>query len=180
MEKKIIFDNFILRKPKIKDAQFLFKNYSSNIDIAYYTSWKVHIKKYETKNFLKMTIKKWDEKKELNYVIEKKQNKEILGLIKILFLNKYKVQLGYALIKKHWNKGIMTKVLKTVINYLFIKKNVKKIVAFCDIENKASEKVMKKSGMKFVKILKNYIIHPNISTKNKRDCLLYEINYVRK
>lgn len=69
----------------------------------------------------------------------------------------------------------MTKILKFMISFLFNKTKVKEIKAFCDVENIASQKVMIKSGMKFNKILKDYIIHPNISKTEKRNCLLYKI-----
>lgn len=171
--KKIIIDKFILRKPKISDSKELFLNYASDINVAYYTTWQPHKSIQETKNFLRYILEKWKKNEEFNFIIEKDNN--ILGLFKIVFLNKNKAQIGYALGKKYWGKGYMTMILKEMINYLFSQKNIKEIQAFCDVDNIASKKVMIKSGMKFVKLLKNFIIHPNISEDIKRNCLLFKI-----
>ncbi|GAB4219299.1 MAG: GNAT family protein [Candidatus Microgenomates bacterium] len=173
--KKIKIEKFLLRKPKLSDSKELFLNYASDIDVAYFTTWKPHKDENETRIFLKKIIELWNLGKEYNFIIEEKNENKPIGLFKILFKQNDIVQVGYALSKNYWGKGYMTKILKFMISFLFNKNNIAEIQAFCDIENIASQKVLIKSGMKFEKILKNYIIHPNISKTEKRDCMLFKI-----
>lgn len=175
LSKKILIDNLLLRKPKISDYKELFLNYASDIDVAYFTTWTPHKNEQETKLFIKKIIQLWNLGKEYNFIIAEKNLDKPIGLFKVLFKTKDIAQVGYALSKKYWGKGYMTKILKFMISFLFEKLKVKEIQAFCDIDNKASQKVMIKSGMKFSKILKNYITHPNISKTQKRDCLFFNI-----
>lgn len=175
LPKKIIIKNFLLRKPKLSDSKKVFLEYASDINVAFYTTWEPHKNENETKIFLKKILEKWNMNKEFNFIIEKKENNNFIGFLKIKFIKRNKIQVGYAIAKKNWGKGYMTEILKEIINFLFKNKFADEIQAFCDIENKASEKVLIKSGMKFLKLLKKHIIHPNISKIKKRDCLLYKI-----
>ncbi len=173
--KQILIDNFLLRKPKLSDSKELFLNYASDKDVAYFTTWTPHKNEKETKIFLKKIIGLWNQNKEYNYVIVKKDLNKLIGFFKVLLKKEGIAQVGYALSKAYWGKGYMTKILKYMISFLFKKLKIKEIQAFCDIKNEASKKVMIKLGMKFEKILKDYIIHPNISKTEKRDCLLFRI-----
>ena len=44
--------------------------------------------------------------------------------------------------------------------------------ATCDCENKASARVLEKAGLRFERVLKEYIVHPNIS-EDPRDSLMF-------
>jgi ribosomal-protein-alanine N-acetyltransferase len=80
--------------------------------------------------------------------------------------------MGYCLAKKYWNLGIMTESLKAAIDYLFSQTYIKRIESWHFIENKASGKVMKKSGMKF-KFVKEKVDNDNDGVL--RDIAIYEI-----
>ncbi|MFZ5376619.1 MAG: GNAT family N-acetyltransferase [Patescibacteria group bacterium] len=165
-------DRLIYTKPQVDDAIEIFNSYSHDPDVTKYTTWKPHKSVKETSEFLEMIIKKWEQNLEFNYVIRIKQSKKLIGMIKIS-ANKNGKNIGYVVARNQWNKGYATEATKAVIEMLF-GFGINIIQSFCDIENKASEKVMKKSGLRRKKILKKFIIHPNLSLE-KRDCLLYEI-----
>jgi ribosomal-protein-alanine N-acetyltransferase len=58
-------------------------------------------------------------------------------------------ELGYSLSREYWGKGIMTRLIKTVMSVSFKELKLHKIFARCNPENKGSEKVMKNVGMKY-------------------------------
>jgi ribosomal-protein-alanine N-acetyltransferase len=56
--------------------------------------------------------------------------------------------MGYFLLKPYWGKGYATEVAQMMIEYCFTTLKLHKVTAGCDVENTASEGVMKKCGMK--------------------------------
>lgn len=57
------------------------------------------------------------------------------------------MDLGYFIKEVYWGKGIITEASKAVISYAFNNLNTIKIEAGCVIDNRGSERVMKKLGM---------------------------------
>lgn len=161
------------RKPDIVDAHTLFITYTQDLEVTKFTTWKPHVSIEETQSFIKICIEKWDKKEEFNYIIESKENKQLIGMIKIK-TDRSKASVGYVIARKYWNNGYATESVLTMLDTLFALKDITEVRSFCDVQNKASSKVMAKASMNFVKILPDYIIHPNLSS-DKRDCLLYSI-----
>jgi ribosomal-protein-alanine N-acetyltransferase len=60
-----------------------------------------------------------------------------------------RAEIGYALSRKFWNRGLMTEALREVIKFGFEIMRLNRIEARCFLTNHASEKVMQKVGMKF-------------------------------
>lgn len=172
-EKTISSNRIVLRKPTLADAEILFKKYTSDPEVTKYSTWEPHNSVADTENFLKMCLEKWNEGSEFNFIIEEKETSEILGMFKIK-PNGTIANVGYVIERNEWNKGYATEVVQAAIDFLFQNTELTAIQSFCDIENTASEKVMIKSGMKFLNKLPAHVFHPNISSE-KRDCVLYEI-----
>lgn len=63
-------------------------------------------------------------------------------------LNYY--DLGYRLRKEYWGKGIATETAIESIRYGFTKMNLKEIGAAANIHHVASNKILKKVGLKFI------------------------------
>lgn len=74
-------------------------------------------------------------------------------------------EIGYLLQKKFWGKGYATRIVKVLLTWA--KANIKKdkIIAYTPIEHIASQKVMEKAGMTFVKQ----------AHLRGTDCVVYEI-----
>ncbi len=58
--------------------------------------------------------------------------------------------LGYRLIKKYWGNGIATETAVESLKYGFEKLDLKEIGAAADINHLASNKILKKIGLKFI------------------------------
>lgn len=169
----IYSDRLQFRKPKASDAPVLFAAYTQDSEVTKFTTWKPHISVDETTSFINMCIKKWDKKEEFNYIIEFKKNKQPIGMLKIK-IDKNKANIGYVIARAYWNQGYATESMLAALDAIFTLGHITEIQSFCDTQNRASARVMVKAGMSFVKVLPNYIIHPNLSD-SKRDCLLYSV-----
>ena len=55
--------------------------------------------------------------------------------------------LGYFLLQPYWGKGYATEAAHLLLRYCFTDLKLHKVTASCDMENRASEKVMIKCGM---------------------------------
>jgi [ribosomal protein S5]-alanine N-acetyltransferase len=173
LEEKYETGRLILRKPKFEDHIGIYNNWAQDKDVTKYLEWVPHNSIDTTKEFINICIKQWNDKRIFPFIICIKETGEIAGMIDFRF-DAFKINFGYVLAKKHWNKGYMTEALNFFINELMKLPDIFRIWAICDVDNKGSEKVMKKSGMVFEGILHRNIIHPNISLE-PRDSKLYAI-----
>lgn len=170
---RIVTNRLILRKPKISDSREIFSRYAQDEDVTKYLVWKPHKNISETKEYLRFCIEKWKEG-EFCFTITKKTSKEVIGMIRAAFKDS-ESRIGYVIAQDEWNKGYMTEALNAIIDFSFSHPKIQKVYAVCDLENKASARVMEKAGLKREKILKRYILHPNRSSK-KRDVFLYSLS----
>jgi len=90
--------------------------------------------------------KKYDKlaPKEKWFIIEKKDGS------KIGFIGHFAVgeifEIGYALIPSERDHGYCTEAVKVMVDYLFLSKDIVRIQAGTNVENKASQKVLEKAG----------------------------------
>lgn len=88
-------------------------------------------------------------------IINKKTN-EFIGWTGLEFvtkeINNHKnyYDLGYRLIKRFWRQGFATESAFASLDYAFDKLNAKRVYAIADYRNEASNKILKKVGLKFI------------------------------
>lgn len=69
-----------------------------------------------------------------------------------------RAELGYALIRSYWGKGIATAAVKSAIKTCFRDLGIRRIEAYVDPDNIASQKVLLKAGMKCEGLLKEHTL----------------------
>jgi RimJ/RimL family protein N-acetyltransferase len=104
----------------------------------------------ETINWLKLVSSHWqDEKIGFCAVIEKSSGK-VIGWCGLWRLKETgETEVGYAIDKEYWGKGLAVEAARAFLEYGFTKLNLEKIVAVARPENKASRRVMEKLGMHY-------------------------------
>jgi RimJ/RimL family protein N-acetyltransferase len=150
-----------------KDLDFVFDNWTQELTIAKYMTWKPHQTKEETNNFISFCIDDW---KNNNYtwIIESQETKQIVGSFAAR-QDQHKLDIGYLILKDYWGNGYMTEVIKSFIKKAFEIESIHRVWAVCDIDNIASKRVMEKSGMSYEGVLKSWLVHPNMGY-TPRDC----------
>jgi len=101
-------------------------------------------------------------------------NMEIVGSIGIELksdIYRMNAEIGYFLIRQHWQKGIMTRAIKAVASYAFSEFDVTRIYAevFCD--NIGSGKALTKAGFTHEATLRRSIIKNSIV----KDACIYSL-----
>lgn len=61
-------------------------------------------------------------------------------------------EMGYPVLKKYWGQGYATRILQTLLNWAKNNTHKDKIIAFTSLTHKASERVMQKAGMNFMRV----------------------------
>jgi len=82
------------------------------------------------------------------FVIEKKDGTKI-GFIAHWFVQPHRMmEIGYSLIPSERGKGYGTEAIQTMVDYLFLSRDIARIQAVTNVRNKASQRVLEKVGFK--------------------------------
>jgi ribosomal-protein-alanine N-acetyltransferase len=159
-------DRLIIRDNMDSDLQGLYELTSNPFEMRYMRSTKIESYEEAVKN-LNESIEESKKQNRTKYyfaIVDKKNNTYIgaIGYVVEATTPRGKlVDLGYFIKREYWNKGIVTEAGRKVVEYAFIRDDVYKIEAGCLKENPASEKVMKKLGMKKEGELRTHQYHEN-------------------
>jgi ribosomal-protein-alanine N-acetyltransferase len=178
MEKKkppesISTGRLILRKPRLEDAESIFRNYASDSEVTRFLVWRPHSQLDQTREFISACIRSWQEEERFPFVICQAGSVEAIGMIE-LRLEEFKADIGYVLARNYWGRGYMTEALRALIAWCFEQPWIYRVWAVCDTENLASARVMEKAGLQREGRLRREIIHPNI-TEVPRDVYIYSL-----
>lgn len=104
----------------------------------------------ESADWIELVSSRWhDEKIGFCAMIEKSSN-EFVGWCGIWRLKETKkLEIGYAVAKDFWGKGLATEAALEFLGYAFEKLSPEKIVAVAHPENAPSRRVMEKLGMSY-------------------------------
>jgi [ribosomal protein S5]-alanine N-acetyltransferase len=81
-----------------------------------------------------------------------KQTGEFIGWCGIRYFDELgETDIGYRLLKKHWNKGYATEAAQASIDFGFNNFGLKRIIGRADKDNGASIRVFEKLGLQFEK-----------------------------
>lgn len=153
-------ERLVLRKLRIDDAQDMFE-YTSNSEVTKYLSWNEHKNIEQTKIFINNTLPEYEGVKSYPYAIELKSMKKFIGVLRVYDIdygNKH-CEISYILNPTFQNQGLMVEAINAFISHCFSELGFIRIQAKCMVENENSEKLMKRVGMEFEGVLKNYWIY---------------------
>lgn len=57
-------------------------------------------------------------------------------------------EIGWLVHPDHWGRGYASEAARRVLAFAFSELDAHRVIAFCDVENRASERVMQKLGMR--------------------------------
>ena len=69
-----------------------------------------------------------------------------IGAFRQKNIHKHTAEIGYYIAEEYWGKGLMTEAVKQICSYIFDKSNIVRIYAEPFSYNKASCRVLEKSG----------------------------------
>ncbi|MGJ8678364.1 MAG: GNAT family N-acetyltransferase [Akkermansiaceae bacterium] len=166
-------DRLHLRVPQLRDAQSIFDSYAQDAEVCRYMTWSPYTEQETYEAWLSEKINSIGKTAVTFVICDIKHPSKVVGMVDAR-VESFKAEIGYALSKDEWGKGLMTEAVSAFVKLLLSIDGIYRVSAVCDLENSASAKVMKKSGMSYEGILRRYIIHPNIS-EEPRDVKSYSL-----
>jgi ribosomal-protein-alanine N-acetyltransferase len=99
---------------------------------------------------IKENRRNFDDKKGITWILKIKGSDEAIGYMGIWRIDKHnnRGELGYALKKQYWKKGIASEAAKAIINYGFSKMELHTIKANTNPLNEGSKALLTKLGFK--------------------------------
>ena len=144
----LVTDRLILRKMTPNDAEAVFA-YASDPELTRYVIWETHRSIEDSKAFLDLVTGKYESGGEPEWGIVYKGDHRFVGTCGIVSWEPYhaRAELGYALSRDYWGRGLMAEAVRAMISFGFREMNLNRIEARCIAENTASARVMEKAGM---------------------------------
>jgi ribosomal-protein-alanine N-acetyltransferase len=164
-------DRLILRPPVESDAAAIFDGYAQDPEVTRYLMWRPHQTVRDTQAYLQRCTAGWQSGVELTWTLTDRADKALLGAIAVR-PDGHKANLGYVLARAAWGRGLMTEAGGALLHHAQRIERVHRVWAVCDVDNRASARVMQKIGMSREGVLRRWVVHPNISA-TPRDALCY-------
>ena len=157
----------------MEDADVIFQKYAQDPEVTKYLTWRPNRSVEETREFLQASLTAWREGRSYHWTIARKEDEELMGMINARIEN-CKWQIGYVLARAYWGNGYMTEALRALVAWALEQPEITRIWSVCDIENRASARVMEKAGMRREGRLPHWSVHPNLSHE-PRDSYCYSV-----
>ena len=168
---KIATARLILRTPTISDADAVYTEYAQDPDVTRYLSWKPHQRIETVEAFLSESLSSQDKGNRWIWAITVRGSDRVVGMIDARVAD-HQLNCGYVLAKRCWGNGFMPEGLLPIIDWGLSQSQIHRAWAFCDVENRASARVLEKVGMQKEGTLRRWFVHPNVSNV-PRDCFAY-------
>jgi [ribosomal protein S5]-alanine N-acetyltransferase len=157
-----------LRAPRIDDADAIFAGTTSDPEVTRYLTWTPHPDVDETRRVIEEVYLAGAEPV---WLVEWRDTGEFVGTCGRR-RKKHAVDFGFCLGRRWWGQGIMTEVLKLLIEDAEQDPDVYRIWAVCAVDNAASARVLENVGMTLEGRLARYAVLPNLSPE-PQDCLMF-------
>ena len=143
-------DRLILRRIKKQDAEGMYA-YAKNPEVSKYLTWSSHESLAYTRGYIRFLQRKYRSGEFFDWGLEEKATGKFIGTCgySVFDPENRKVEIGYVLNPEHQGKGYATEAVKEIIRYATEELEVHRIEARIIDGNIASEKVIKKCGLRF-------------------------------
>ena len=122
--------------------------------------WRTHSDIRQSVEFLKPCATRWESGEEFCWVITVKPESRADGAIACR-VRGHAVDFGYVLNRKYWGQGYATEAARAAVAWAMSLSGVYRVWATCDTENRASVRVLEKTGLLLEERLRR--VRPNIS-----------------
>lgn len=163
----------ILQRLRYEDADEIFYTYASKPEATRYVSWPTHSSLSETRAYLRYAVKAWDDGTEYTFSVRLKESNRLIGSFGIVNEDG-KLQFGYVFSPTQWGNGFATEVCQHLLPLLQVMDKIYRIGTLVDADNKASVRVLLKSGMLEEASLVKWFRFINQDNQPK-DCILFRL-----
>ena len=146
-------ERLILRPLTLTDADIAYRGWTGDLEVAKYVSWLPHHSIDDAIEWLKEIEWKQDDTGNIlpndNYIwgFVLKETGELFGSGGLIWEEDWQLfQVGYNIMKTHWNRGYTTEAMKAILKFAAEVLGLKKVAGGHAKKNVASAKVLEKLG----------------------------------
>ena len=139
-----------LRRMTLEDSADMFA-YARDPEVTRYTSWQPHRSVDESRAFLEHAVARHERGDVANWGVELLADRRFIGTAGYMRWDVADrcAELGYAIARAHWGRGLMTEALRAITAFGFEEMLLNRIEARCAAENIGSYRVMEKAGLTY-------------------------------
>ena len=161
----------VARLPVPSDAPALFEAYTRKPEVSRYMLWVPHESVSTTEAFIAECIAASERGTRLPYVLAEQGRSELIGMLEARPAA-HKVDFGYVLAPEYWGRGLMPEAIASLAAIALALPEFFRVQAFCDVENRPSQRALEKAGLVREGLHERFIVHPNVSSE-PRACYMY-------
>ena len=163
--------SLILRPIAEGDAGDIFTGYAQDPEVVRFLTWRPHRDLTDTAAFIAGVLATPADSGR-TYVLTRRTDAALLGAFGLRRPAPHRLDCGYVLARPCWGQGLMSEALLAVADWAMRQDAIWRIGAVCDVENRASARVMEKAGMQCEGILRRWLVNPNVGPE-PRACFSY-------
>ncbi len=154
-------------------ASAIFEGWAQDARVTLYLHWRPHSDISETVAHAERCEEAWNAGSSYTWVLEDRESGEVIGSI-AAHDSGHRVGLGYVVSRSWWGRGLAPEAVAVVTQWFLGRPGVRRVWAVCDVENRASGRVLEKAGFRLEGTLRCWMLHPNVSD-DPRDALCYSM-----
>ncbi len=165
-------ERLLLRAPLPADAHEIFAGYAQMAEVSRFMMWRPHASLSVTEAYVAQCIAAFENGVRLPYVVAMRGEPAVaIGMLEARPAG-HIVELGYVLAPRHWGAGLMPEAIAALSARVLADAAFFRVQAFCDVENRPSQRALEKAGFTREARLARFAIHPNLS-EEPRPCYMY-------
>ena len=132
--------------------------YASDAEVARYTIFDRHTSEEQTREFVRQTLEKYGRGEPAALAIALRSEGRLVGACGFRNWDRAaaRIEIGYAIQRRHWGKGIATEAVRAVLGFAFEQMGLNRVEAHCIVDHVASRRVLEKAGMRREGILRQH------------------------
>lgn len=158
---QIEFERLLLRWPTEADAEEIFARYGQDSQVSRYMSWKPHPSVSATREHIERWVDDRQAGVSCSWLLYPRGGGPLLGSVGFR-VKEHLVQFGYCLARDVWGQGYATEAARAIVATALAGPAIWRVQAYCDVENRASARVLEKAGLTFEGTFRRYLVLPNL------------------
>ena len=162
-------ERLILRMPASDDAGAVGGWFALDSEVTRYLGWRPNGSKGDTQRVVQSWTTDWRGGRRFAWVLTTGQSDSPFGMIQLRF-DEHRADVGYILARDRWGEGYATEALDAVAELALGLPKMYRVSGVCDVENKASARVMEKAGFALEGVLRRFLRPPDSGSEPRDAC----------
>ncbi|MBR2669558.1 MAG: GNAT family N-acetyltransferase [Solobacterium sp.] len=146
-------EQLCLRRYLQEDAVPLYKCFGTDPAMVQYSGWNPYATPEMAQETVRRFIDSYEDEHSYSWVMD--LDDILIGIIGAYDYEGDTIEVGFSVASDWQGRGFATEALKKVLEYLTENEGIPCVTAWCASENTGSQKVLEKSGMKYIRTEKN-------------------------